>query len=193
MTKPSKLVCLCGLNDWFDLCPYNSTGLRMAMCIRSFAFLSTCRSFNWRYIIATFWLIFEILPFISSSICPLLPVIHPRYLNFVTCPCSFSIEIAVSAMSSAYASTKSLSGLYWCTYLITKSMYISNNLGDSMLPWRTPDSVVNHSPLPMFVLTLFLLVCMCFLSLFLSGHSIEEFFKVQKSYEKGLIVLLVRL
>ena len=62
-----------------------------------------------------------------------------------------------------------------------------------MLPWRTPDSVVNHSPLPMFVLTLFLLVCMCILSLFLSGHSIEEFFKVQKSYEKGLIVLLVRL
>ena len=41
---------------------------------------------------------------------------------------------------------------------ITKSMYITNSIGDSMLPWRTPDSAVNHSPLPMFVLTMLLLV-----------------------------------
>ena len=87
-------------------------------------------------------------------------------------------------------------------------MYIANNIGDNVLPWRTPDSVVNHSPLPMFVLTLVLLVLYVLLPLFvrqpvpcippspstvLSGHSVEGFFKIQKSYEKGLLVFPVLL
>ena len=39
------------------------------------------------------------------------------------------------------------------SHFLGKSMYITNIIGDSMLPWRTPD----YSPLPMFVLTLLLL------------------------------------
>ena len=81
-----------------------------------------------------------------------------RRFHLVTRSCSFSIEVAV------YIS-KCKVFVRVVLMHFPKTMYITNNIGDSMLPWRRPDSVVNQCPLPMCVLTLLLLVCMCFISL----------------------------
>ena len=82
-----------------DSCPYNSIGLIMVMCIRSLALFGICRSFNRRYILPTFWLIFEILQCISSSMWHLLPVIHPRYLNVVTWLSWYSSSVTTASFS----------------------------------------------------------------------------------------------
>ena len=53
-------------------------------------------------------------------------------------------------------------------------MYITNNIGDIILTWRTPDSVVNHSPHPILLYVLFIVVCRSFGTMY-SFHSRNPF------------------